>query len=231
MRRILGVLLILIVVFCLISTTRAEYSSGYRMGLLAKISEKGWMTKSTEGEILLGRDSFMVWRGDGDAKQCFNPWKFSAPKEPISMLSSFAGQYVWVKYEQVQINNPLKYDTDYRIIEIYKPDRSLPKKDFYEIPPNFGAEKSEGIRVGRIVKISKKGRLIKTWETIIQEGKEGSSFIEMSITDEGLFNYMVECLKSAKKGKNLLWDKGITGTVSFKDTRYRIYKVELLTDI
>ena len=55
------------------------YSTGERMGMLSKFSVKGLVMKSGEGEMLLGRNSSMLYVRDSQGhKKYINPWAFSS---------------------------------------------------------------------------------------------------------------------------------------------------------
>ncbi len=215
-----------------------KYSEGYRMGLLSKYSDKGYLIKTGEGELLLGRDSSTATETftDKDGKTvdaAINPWRFSASRSKSDEIAKFLGEYVWVKYREEMVNMSFK-DTDYRLEEIEAVTRKDPEPSFFEIkkPSGFLA-KSEGMRAGRIVKASRKGNLIKTWEVIVQLGNAGNQFVPMSITDEDLFTYAIQCLKSGRLVKVYYVDKGISAKifVNMQDTPYRIYKLEVVRDL
>ncbi|WP_051261468.1 hypothetical protein [Desulfovibrio inopinatus] len=215
-----------------------KYSEGYRMGLLSKYSDKGYLIKTGEGEIMLGRDSSAATESFTDKEgktidATINPWRFSASRSKSDEIMKYVGEYVWVKYREEMINMSFK-DTDYRLQEIDFVTRKDPNPLSYEIkkPSGFLA-KSEGMRAGRIVKASRKGNLIKTWEVIVQLGNAGNQFVPMSISDESLFNYAIQCLKSGRLVKVFYVDKGVAAKifVNMEDTPYRVYKLEVVRDL
>lgn len=205
-----------------------NYSTGYRMGNITKFSEKGIIIKSGEGQLLMGKDGTPYTQTSIDdegkvTKKVINPWYFSAEKEVIPKITKFAGSLVAVRYLQKRFN--LFYDTDYRLQDIYP--LSPPKKQSYTVKnPPTGA-KSKGFRVGRIVKLSTKGTFIKTKEALVQLGDSGNQFKRMSISDDGLYQYATDCLKSGKKVRVYYTEQAFY-QITLNDTKYDIWKVEIL---
>ena len=68
-----------------------DYSNGYRSGMLQKISKKGWVCKTYEGEL---------WQSVV-AQVAPNVWNFSVRDERIArQLDSLVGQSVRVHYTE-----------------------------------------------------------------------------------------------------------------------------------
>lgn len=210
-----------------------QYSEGYRMGLLSKFSVKGMVQKTGEGQLLVGRDSTMLDEtypcGEDGRQTCrrvINPWSFSMPSRDARAMSQFAGEYIWVKYLQSTIKSPF-YDTDYLISQIGTIDRSSDIESCAD--PSAQGGKSEGFRMGRIVKVSRKGLLNKTGEVTMQVGNTGNQFHHMSIQDH-MFNCVTKVLKSAQRVKVYYEESWFRVPIS-ADTNYSISKIEPIRDI
>ena len=209
------------------------YSEGYRMGQVTKFSVKGWATKSGEGQMLMGREGtpYAIHSTDSDGhttKKVINPWYFSANVNKKNAINEFAGEYAWIRYEQAQIKNPLAYDTDYMVKEIAGPTRTEMTRPCND--PSASGSRSEGFRVGRIVKASSKGHLSKSFEIIIQVGNSGNQFKNMSISSPALYNCAVGVLKSGKKVKVEYVESHFHNPLG-SDTSYSVKSINPLSDL
>ncbi|MBA2610605.1 MAG: 6-phosphogluconate dehydrogenase [Bacteroidetes bacterium] len=85
------------------------YSEGTRSGVLIKVSKKGYVFKTFEGELNIGG----VNQGEGT----FMPmtiFKFSTTKKPIyDSMENYQGHKVVLKYRQVVKNFFWQGETDY----------------------------------------------------------------------------------------------------------------------
>lgn len=208
------------------------YSEGYRMGQITKFSVKGLMTKSGEGQMLMGREGtpYIIYGKDSDGnttKRVINPWYFSAEISQADKINEFSGEYAWIRYEQAQIRNFISYDTDYMVKEIDKPTKEEPVEC---IDRKADGSKSEGFRVGRIVKASKKGHLSDSYEIIIQVGNSGNQFKHMSIISPDMFQCAVDTLKSGKKVK-IEYSQSFFHNPLGQDSSYNVKSIAPLSDI
>lgn len=159
----------------------STYSSGWRMGMLSKFSLKGHLSKTGEGELMLGVESGIVSKLNGAAVD--NPWTFSTTREVFERYRTLGGRLVAARFRELQANiNPLSGDTGYRVDEIVAVDATTAPGGC--ALPNSGSGRSDGFRVGRIVKVTEKGTAFKTWELEMQVGMAGNNFHAMSILDE-----------------------------------------------
>lgn len=226
----------LMAVLCIWGASKAQgagYSNGYRMGQLTKFSMKGHFVKSGEGQLSMGREGSFYERCNGSGKErtCkrINPWAFSADSKKAPHINALSGKYVVIKYSQVQLNNPLKYSTSYRVEEITPVDKSIDlAKGFIATLPT--GSKSKGFRVGRIVKASIKGNFTKTYEIVMQVGNSGNQYKHMSTKYIEIYNLAIKALRSAKKIKVLYTERGLL-QFSMDDTKYQVYGIETLEDI
>ena len=231
-RRLLLLLLLIVTPSLTFAGGMGTYSDGYRMGQLTKFSIKGltkW-TKSGEGQLLLGNESTIAERtvkdADGNTSTVrFNPWHFSSTDKGIQkQLQQRIGDYVVVKYNQARIKNP-NVDTDYEIVTVN--DIGSPLKETCTAKKYDTGGKSQGKRVGRIVKASRKGHVGKSWEILIQQGNSGSQFKAMSISDdEALYNCAVGYLKAGQKVKVSYEESFVNLDVFGRNTNYDIVKIE-----
>jgi hypothetical protein len=87
------------------------YSEGTRSGILTKVSKKGYIFKTREGELIIGG----VNQGDGAILPA-TVFKFSVYDEPTYLkLDSLQGRKVIVTYKQVIKNFFWQGETDYFI--------------------------------------------------------------------------------------------------------------------
>jgi hypothetical protein len=90
----------------------ATYSEGYRSGELIKISHKGMLFKTWEGELSQGVAGAQIF-------------KFSIldrDKKVIEQMKELQGEYVKVTYEEHYRTFPWWGDTKYFVTEIVKED-------------------------------------------------------------------------------------------------------------
>ena len=109
-----GVLVVGVFLFFLISGM--TYSEGTRSGYLIKVSKKGVVFKTFEGQLNLGG----VNSSEGmDAIVQNKMWDFSMVDEEVFMeLMEVQGKYVTVSYRQVYRNFAWQGDTEYFVTGI-----------------------------------------------------------------------------------------------------------------
>lgn len=196
------------------------------MGMLNKISTKWFVFKSVEAELYMWNGSSLVttdtldW--DNLVTTQINPRRFSMDPDQKSMFDNLEGQFIFMEYKQFRFKGFAR-DTDYEPVMAQLVDANI-ELVAYESDDANGAF-SEGTRVWRVVKASKKGQINKSYEIIFQVGKEWSSFIEMSLDDPALFEVMLTYMKSGKLAKVSYKQKLIRNIIT-EDTDYEIYKIE-----
>jgi hypothetical protein len=204
------------------------YSVGARMGQLNKFSVKGWVYKSGEGELLMGRDSTEWYTSDSNGNKTYkNPWSFSTNPDNEKTFQSFQGKYVVIRYNQAQWPN-VKRDTDYIATEIVSVDATKNPADCSN--PNATGTYSSGSRIGRIVKASYKGTINKSYEFIMQVGNAGGEFFEFSATDENMYKCAVEWMESGKR-VNLGYKQAQFYDITKRDTGYDIASLSAVADL
>lgn len=227
--------------FCLLTAssdaaTVGTYSEGVRVGVLYKCSlkvKKLGVQKSAECELQLGKNSSggTIFR-DGEEVR-INPWAFSAEAEQLDQLMSYVGKAVYVHYKQVRAKVMSAYWTDYILQEIGPlKAKAIQPAAFGDdtMRADFAIRRSSGRRVGRIVKASNKGGLLKSVfglksnEVILQIGGEGSHFIAMSVKDADLFAYAVEWAKSGRLA-TIHYDDNAVVLFSTRETQYVIWRI------
>ncbi|MBA3663123.1 MAG: 6-phosphogluconate dehydrogenase [Bacteroidetes bacterium] len=91
------------------------YSKGTRSGILTKVSEKGFVFKTYEGEMNVGGFS----QDGGGTLMPASIFKFSVPnKKTYDQLEQLQGDRVVLHYRQVMKNFFWQGDTDYFIYEV-----------------------------------------------------------------------------------------------------------------
>ena len=90
------------------------YSSGTRTGFLIKISEKGYVFKTCEGQLNLGGVEATPESGITG-----NVWNFSIKSNAIHKdLQKFEGQKVTLHYSEINKAMPWQGDTNYFITKV-----------------------------------------------------------------------------------------------------------------
>jgi hypothetical protein len=85
------------------------YSDGTRAGYLIKVSRKGVIFKTYEGQLNLGG-----FRGSGDEAVVGNTWNFSVKDDQVYRdLQRHEGEKVTLHYKQQYKNLPWQGKTDY----------------------------------------------------------------------------------------------------------------------
>jgi hypothetical protein len=230
LRKLFFVVCLVMVSSTVIAGGLGTYSQGYRMGQLTKFSIKGLLFKSGEGQMLMGSEStpLIITSKDNEGnttQKTINPWYFSASKKDIQKaIDQNLGEYVVLQYHQSRIKSP-NVNTPYEIVSVEP--ISEPINDVCIAQSITKGHRSDGKRVGRIVKASNKGHLAKSWEIIIQQGNSGNQFKSMSISkDEELFNCAVRYLKAGQKVKITYNESHVNLNVFGRNTSYDIVKIE-----
>lgn len=124
--KLVAVLLVLLVLAGLGFFLFGHFSDGYRAGTVIKLSRKGYVFKTYEGQLNLG----MVLGDPGTAQSegftnpmTSNIWHFSVPgseKEVIRILeeSLLTGKRVKLHYVEKFVKMPWRGDTKYLITEV-----------------------------------------------------------------------------------------------------------------
>ena len=182
----------------------------------------------------MGRESvpyIKTWT-DTDGKvhrKVINPWYFSSTNKKLwPKINAYKGQYVIMEYKQAHIKLP-NVDTDYEILNIEPIHEKLNKvcraKNYIK------GSKSEGFRVGRIVKASSKGTLVNSYEIMLQVGNSGSQFKNLSITDPDLFKCAVDYLKAGQKVTITYSESIINLNLLSRETKYDVISIEPIRDL
>lgn len=95
-------------------------SEGSRAGIVTKFSHKGNLTKSWEGEMVMG-GMRVGTDSEGSSMLQANVWQFTVTDPNIVEQVKEAlrqGYRVELEYKQTMMHNPLKRDTSYTIIKV-----------------------------------------------------------------------------------------------------------------
>lgn len=210
----------------------ADYSEGYRMGMLEKYSVSGMFNKSGEGFLNMGREGAPVIKTDKDGNKTYvNPWAFSADLKQFSQqyMNNYAGSYVIIKYRQDFFNSGLTQKTAYNMTGIEKIDTTKNQPVACQDPGAKGS-KSEGFRVGRIVKASTKGTFGKSYEITIQVGNSGNLYFPMSALSKEMYECTIANMKAGKQVK-VFYAKAWFNLGISQDSEYSIVRIEPVSDI
>lgn len=91
------------------------YSRGTRAGYLIKISKKGVIWKTYEGQLNLGG----IQPGDQASGMIGNIWDFSVPKSDFyEKLQQYEGRHVKLSYRQIYNNMPWQGKTTYLVYDV-----------------------------------------------------------------------------------------------------------------
>ncbi|MEZ4841459.1 MAG: 6-phosphogluconate dehydrogenase [Flavobacteriaceae bacterium] len=113
MRRVLGIsvtIILAIIVIYFLFIYYVTYSQGYRSGELVKISHKGVVFKTWEGEISQGVSESQIFQFSVE----------SSEKEVIEQLKDLQGQHVKLTYKERFATFPWLGDTKYYVTEVEK---------------------------------------------------------------------------------------------------------------
>lgn len=113
MRRVLGIsvtIIFAIIVIYFLFIYYVTYSQGYRSGELVKISHKGVVFKTWEGEISQGVSESQIFQFSVE----------SSEKEVIEQLKDLQGQHVKLTYKERFATFPWLGDTKYYVTEVEK---------------------------------------------------------------------------------------------------------------
>ncbi|MDB4107787.1 hypothetical protein N8368_02670 [Bacteroidia bacterium] len=111
---IIGLSIVVAVLLTLVALF-ANYSSGYRVGRIIKISEKGFVFKTNEGQLNTGGFS----EGDGDITSSI--WQFSVKKgdeEILDQIKNANKNMVRLYYDEKFVKIPFLGDTKYFITKV-----------------------------------------------------------------------------------------------------------------
>ncbi len=218
----------------------STYSHGWRMGTLHKLSarstwRRGYMVSTGEGELMLGVGSSRIEFVGADGQTVTNPWLFTTTLEQVEQYAppgqpaaSLLGKQVAVEYRQIMDRyHAWRGDTDYRVERIVVCDPSLGDPNGVMLS-NRGGGRSIGTRLGRVVKVTRKGTVAKSWEVLVQENNSGNSFIEMSILNDVIYRAALDYLMS---GRLLLisYDESVVRNPIKRDTNYEIVGLRVST--
>lgn len=119
---IFGLVLFGVVTFGFVKFTggiNITYSDGHRIGCITKLSKKGVLFKTWEGEMQMG-----AMAGDGKGSAVPHVWEFSVPSDDVAKKIEEAmnsGARIKVHYKQVWMNGWSNGDTDYYVDSIELP--------------------------------------------------------------------------------------------------------------
>ena len=117
MKKVLFALLLLVVLGALgfFLWSGWTYSEGSRSGYLFKISKKGYVFKTYEGQLNLGG----IGAGDGGIGSENKYWNFSVSNgEVFEEMERYEGKRVNLKYRQVMRSLPWQGETDYFVEDV-----------------------------------------------------------------------------------------------------------------
>lgn len=115
-RVIIGLLFIILIVIAYVFICGMSYSSGTRTGIVIKLSQKGYVFKTYEGELNLGGIS----EGDGTIMPT-RIWKFSVHRNNDSIydvITKTEGKHVRLYYKEVIKNFFWQSETPYLIEKV-----------------------------------------------------------------------------------------------------------------
>ena len=114
---LIGVLVVLSGLSIYFIVCNMTYSEGSRAGYLIKVSKKGVMFKTYEGQLNLGG----IGQGEVNAIVANNIWDFSVPDDSIfNVLTSLQGNHVRLHYKEKFKAFPWQGETNYFIYQAEK---------------------------------------------------------------------------------------------------------------
>jgi hypothetical protein len=111
-----AVIFLMVLCFCCVGCY--EYSKGSKSGELIKISKKGWMFKSWEGEIITTTFRDAKQPGQSRSSGGGNAFFFSIDtnkqgEELAKILENSMGRHVQIDYIEERFTAPFRADTNY----------------------------------------------------------------------------------------------------------------------
>jgi hypothetical protein len=212
----------------------STYSHGWRMGLLFKLSEKStwrrlYIRSTGEGDLMLGAGSSRAEWAGADGQTQTNPWSFSATRDQAEQYQGLEGRMVAVEYRQIMHRyHAWQGDTDYRVVQIVPVDPKLGVEEGFSIAGRGGL-RSAGRRVGRLVKVTRKGIAAKSWEVTLQEGAGGNNFLEMSILHDDMFEAAETYLRSGRL-LSIAYAESVVRNPIARDTNYEVIGIKPIQD-
>ena len=116
LRKLITYVLLLVVLFGIgyVLYCNYTYSSGTRTGVLVKVSEKGFVFKTYEGQLNLGGFSTDVESG-----MIGNVWNFSVTNDAVyKKIQTLEGKKVKLSYREKNKAMPWQGDTNYFIEDV-----------------------------------------------------------------------------------------------------------------
>lgn len=116
---ILGVSLLLIFIAIISFLYFGNYSTGIRAGVVVKLSEKGFVFKTYEGQMNIG--TFGAFKNDDN--QLSTVFEFSVPKDRKDVIKalqevSLSGERVNLHYEEKYFRYPWLGDSKYLVTKV-----------------------------------------------------------------------------------------------------------------
>jgi hypothetical protein len=228
-----------------------NYSNGYRLGEITKVSDKGNIViSSIEGTMNVGVDAGTVIlrnRFDDQNPESnyltpaeaatmdkkdytrVSPWTFSIRNRDQQFLCDLEGyRFVLVHYTQHHVSHPLR-DTDYLFRNGFKIGERPLRPSYYGVDPARINQRSDGRRSGRIIKVSNKNAILTSWEMQFQEGGSGNRIHLMSLQNENIARYAILAMASGLRVSVYYRQAGrIANTVRFTAaTDYDVHTIEI----
>jgi hypothetical protein len=103
-----------------------DYSEGERVGIVTKLSRKGWQNKTWEGEMNLGG-----MKTGSDGKLETNVWKFTIPDEDEDSIKLIqeaqrSQKPIIIRYKEWQLHPVRQTDSGFMVqgVEYVKPEKT-----------------------------------------------------------------------------------------------------------
>lgn len=238
-----------------------QYSAGYVLGTLVGVHKIGRIIQTLEGSVKIGQMSSAggfvepkclemqksriksgpnyqveLQQAEQRCTVLINPWPFSSQNqgllEPLAAIGEsevvlYYKSYFWVPF--TRSNNYLQ--------RVYLVDPTL-------LPPNASYTVSipwaayiprlvTGFYVGRVVQASLNNVIRKAREIVVQQGRGGGIYNQISVPSRKLFNFIIKAMATGRYMRVYYYQligplAAPENLVAGYNTDYRAYKVQLL---
>lgn len=234
------------------------YSNGYRLGVITKPSYKGIVIKSNEITMQVGQSSGFVAVNriyddkdpasniitdkrafDAEKHELVSPWMFSAYGKDLDFLQGpmMMREFAIVHYIERACKNcgpGMFQDSHYLFVDAFASSGKPFLPASMKVSSGSHNWYSDAPRGGRIVKVSHKGKAVKSWEMQLEEGSgygSSNSFISMTIPDPKLARYAILVMMTGLPVK-IHYTQALIGALRpFSDTMYDVYGIEFAPGI
>ncbi len=176
-------------------------TKGYTSGRLSTVSLERSFNTTYVGELLLGHDSitFISLGNNKSLLPISNPWRFCFNERRYKEIEALIGRNVVLEFKTPKSNSLLSCSAAHELVAIYPVDKDHALEQTRSIGNSLitDPETASGVDFGRITNVIENKSTIRDYFMTIQIGNGGNQFRNFIMNDPDLFNFAVNCLKTA----------------------------------